>query len=664
MRVFAPSALAGLFAASASAFAQQNQAAPVADPVLPTVQVTTHADEGEGQVWHPDQVLSGDALRQRQAASLGDTLDNQPGVTSSGVAAASRPILRGMDGTRVRILQNGMAVQDLSALSPDHAVATTAAPARQVEIVRGPAALLYASGSTGGVVNLVNDRIPTELLGPVSGEAQLRASSVDRGSQGSARLDGSSGKFGWHVDGDFLDAGNYRIPGDRVAGNPALGGGRLASTFSRQQNGGLGGSIVDNWGYAGLSLSGLNNRYGVPTLGGATIDMQQQRLDLDGMLKNPLPGLKSARARLAYTDYRHDELDTAGVPETNFRNRAWEGRLDLEHQAISGWRGRFGLQAENSNFSALNAGSGAPDTVQPTRSNSVALFLAEERDFGPWNASFALRGESLSRRPELGQQRNFWLGSAAAGISRKLAHQFKAGASFTSSRRAPAVEELYSSGPHDATGTFDRGQASLSTENAQTFELNLSQDIGRADWKASIYQSRIRNYIYGRLTGALLDEDGLPGGDLAERVFSQADARIRGAELSAGYNRKGEGVSVSGFADVSRGEFEAGGNLPLQPAARVGAEVAYRRAAWRGNLSAIHAFSQTRLASFETTPAAAWTRLDAALSWQMRREGRTYTVFLQGRNLLNQDIRLATSLLKDVAPQPGRNILLGLNTKF
>ncbi len=674
MRFFASSTLAALCAVGIPAFAQQaaSPSTPANAPasrdstqVLPEVQVTTHADENaEGQLWHPEQVLSGDALRRQQAPSLGETLDNQPGISSSGVAAASRPVLRGMDGPRVRILQNGMASQDLSALSPDHAVGLSAASARQVEIVRGPAALLYSSGSTGGTINLVNDRIPTELVGKATGEAQARYSSVDSGSQGSASLDGSSGKWGWHVDGDALNAGDYRIPGERVLGNPAAGSGRLPSSFSRQQNGGFGGSVIDNWGYAGLSVSGNNNRYGVPTLSGATIDMQQQRLDLDSLLKNPAPGLKSLRARLAYTDYRHDELDPAGQPETRFSNRAWEGRLDAEHQAWAGWRGRFGLQTENSNFSALNAGTGAPDTVRPTRSNSVAVFMAEERDFGPWNASFALRGESLSRTPDIGQARSFWLGSAAAGVTRTLPQQFKAGATFTSGRRAPAVDELYANGPHDATGTFDRGQSNLASENSQTLELNLGQENQRANWKASVYQSRIRNYIFGRLTGAMLDENGAPGGDFAERIYSQADATVRGAELQAAYNRRGQGFSLSGFADVSRGEFDAGGNLPLQPAARVGAELGYRRAAWQGTVSAVHAFRQNRLASFETNPAPAWTRLDASLAWQVNTAGQIYTLFLQGRNLLNQDIRLATSLLKDVAPQPGRNILLGLNARF
>lgn len=668
MRFMTNSMLAALCAAGIPAFAQQSPPATPASgatQVLPEVEVTTHADESaEGQLWHPDQALNEDVLRRRQAASLGETLDNQPGVSSSGVGAASRPVLRGQDGVRVRILQNGMATQDLSALSPDHAVGVSTASARKVEIVRGPAALLYSSGSTGGTVNVVNERIPTELVGRPTGEAQLRLSSVDNGTQGNASVDGSSGKFGWHFDGDALDAGDYRIPGERVLGNPAAGSGRLPSSFSRQQNGGFGGSLIDSWGYAGLSVSGAANRYGVPTLSGPTIDMQQQRLDLDSLLKNPAPGLKSLRTRLAYTDYRHDELDPAGLPETRFRNRAWEGRLDLEHQMISGWRGRFGLQAENSNFSALNAGTGAPDTVQPTRSNSVAMFLAEERDFGPWNASFALRGESLSRNPDQGQARSFWLGSAAAGITRSLPGQFKAGAIFTSSQRAPAVDELYSNGPHDATATFDRGQSSLSTENTQTLELSLGQESKRGDWKASVYQSRVKNFIFGRLTGATLDEFGAPGTEFAERVFSQADATLRGAELQAGWNRKGQGVSLTGFADMSRGAFDAGGNLPLQPAARIGADLGYRRGAWQGNLSAVHAFKQNRLASFETTPAPAWTRLDAALSWKLNTSRQILTVFVQGRNLLNQDIRLATSLLKDVAPQPGRNILIGLNARF
>ncbi|MDB5798654.1 MAG: TonB-dependent receptor [Paucimonas sp.] len=633
--------------------------------VLPEVQVTAQpaTGAGEGPGYSPGTVLMGEALRQRSANSLGEMLGNEAGISSSGFGAASRPVIRGQEGARVRILQDGMSVQDVSTLSPDHAGGAAAGTARQVEVVRGPAALLYGSGITGGTVNVINERIPTELVGKPTGEAEVRAGSVDRSSNGSFTLDASAGKTGLHMDGSVLNAGDYRIPGSRIRNNPASGTGILPESFSHQQSIGLGASRIEDWGYAGLSLSGLNNRYGVPTLAGSRIDLQQQRLDFDALLRNPAPAFESVRLRAGFTDYRHSELNLANQPETNFSNKAWEARIEWRHRPLAGWRGRFGMQAEQARFAALNAGTGAPDTIQPTRSTAWAAFIAEERDFGPLNASASMRLESVARDPQAAIARHFLLGSASAGLAWKLAPQHRLGATYTSTQRAPNTEELYSSGPHDATGSFDRGQAGLGKENSRTLEMALEKSGGKLRWKASLFQSRISNFTFGRFTGALLDESGTPGGTLNERIFSQADATIHGAELEASYNAGAPGLSLRGFADTSRGRFDAAGNLPLQPATRIGLEAGYQQGPWRGGASVLHALAQQRIASFETTTPG-WTRVDANLSWTGRSAGNEWTLFMLVRNLLDEDIRLASSLLKDVAPQPRRSLTLGIRTRF
>lgn len=636
-------------------------------PVLPEVQVTGQSADSSatGPAWAPSRTLMGDELHKRMSSSLGDTLGHEAGVSTSGFgAAAARPVIRGLDGSRVKILQNGMSVMDLSTLSPDHAVGLSQATARQVEVVRGPRALLYGSGLIGGTVNVINDRIPTELPGRPAGEAELRLGSVDRSTNGSFSVDGSAGKIGLHADASVLNAGDYRIPGYRTRNDTASAYGRLPQSYSHQQSLGLGGSLIGEWGYAGASISSLTNRYGVPTADGARIDLEQQRVDIDTLLRNPSPAFESLRIRLAYTDYRHSELDQANIPETNFSNKAWESRIEWQHRPVNGWRGRFGFQAEDGRFAARNAGTGAPDTVQPTRSTSIAAFATEERDFGPLNLSAGLRLESVRRRPEALAERTYQLGSLSAGALWTLAPGYGAGATFTTTQRAPGAEELYSSGPHDATSTFDIGQAGMRKETSRGVELALQKTSGPLRWKANLFHTRVANFIHGRLTGRLLDEDGVVGGTLSERVFAQADASLHGAELEASYNANGPGLSLRGFADTSRGSFDNAGSLPLQPASRLGLEAGYRQGPWQGGMSVLRALSQHRIAAFESTATPGYTRVDASMGFTQRAGSQQWTAFLMARNLLNQDIRLATSLLKDVAPQPGRSLIIGLRTRF
>lgn len=635
--------------------------------VLPEVQVSAEPGNNgsPASAWSPSRTLTGDELRNKMGSSLGETLGNEAGIATSGFgAAAARPIIRGLDGSRVRILQNGMSVMDVSTLSQDHAVGVSTANSRQVDIVRGPRALLYGSGIIGGTINVVSDRIPTGLVGRPSGEAEIRLGSVDSSSHGSLSVDGSAGKIGLHVDASALNAGDYRIPGHRNRSDPASAHGRLPQTYSRQQSLGAGGAYIGDWGHAGVSVSTLDNRYGVPTEEGANIDLQQQRIDAETLWRNPSPAFESFKASLGYTDYRHTEFDIAKTPETTFSSRAWESRLEWQHRPIAGWRGRFGIQTEEGRFAARSATTGATGTIEPTRSTTLAAFIAEERDFGALNISAGARLESVERRPQTLAQRRFELGSLSGGALWTFTPGYGVGATLTRTQRAPGIEELYSNGPHHATETFDRGQANLQAETSRAFELSLQKTSGLVRWKANLFHTRVDNFIYGALTGQQLDEDGVAGGDLNERISRQAQASLHGAELEGSYNANGPGLSLRAFADTSRGRFTNAGNLPLQPASRIGLEAGYRQGPWQGGMSALRVFAQDRLASFETSTTPGHTRIDASLAYTHRIGKQPWTAFMLGRNLLNEDIRLATSLLKDAAPQPGRNIIIGLRTRF
>ena len=658
--------LASAVLASLSHAAYAADADEAADPVVPKVVVTANpfrSAEGD-QILTPAKVLQGDELRDKAGSSLGETLSQELGVSASAFGAgSSRPIIRGMEGPRVKMLENGMAVSDVSGLSNDHAVAAEGAVAHQIEILRGPAALLYGSGAIGGLVNVVNERIPTALEAKPTGQVEARYSTVDTGRNVSGTVDGAVGKVALHADGNWRDADDYKIPGHRVLGDPESVTGRLPHSDTRERNVGLGASYVDSWGYVGTSVSHLTNLYGIPSDEGSKIDQKQTRYDIEGMVKSPFAGFEQFKFKAGYTDYEHAELGEGDAPEVIFTNRSLETRWELTHRPLAGWHGTFGLQTENTHFSALSA-EGGPDTVPATRSTSTAGFIVEEKDLGVLRLSAGARLESVKREPVTGMERSFDLKSGSVGALWPFLPGYGAGLTFSYAQRAPSTEELYSYGPHDATVTFDIGDAGFDTEKSRNVELSVQKSSGLVRWKANVYRNKVSDFIYGNITGNLLDEEGNAGDELRERVFQQGNATIRGAEAELTINEAGAGWSGRVFADTSRGKLDGNGSLPLQPADRIGASVGYRMDALRAGLSLVHARGQDRLASFEDTPTPGYNQLNANLSYTQKMGAMDLTWFLLAKNLLNEDIRVSTSVLKDISPLPGRNFVFGVRAKF
>ena len=660
-----PTLLAGaiLLAYNAPAFAQAPDA-----PEGPIQQVIVTAgpfrNAESDQILTPAKVLAGDELRDKLGTSIGETLSQELGVSASAFGAgASRPIIRGLEGSRVKMLENGMGVSDVSGLSNDHAVAAEGAVARQIEILRGPAALLYGSGAIGGLVNVVNERIPTTLEPKPTGTLETRYSSVDNGRNVSGSADAASGKIAFHVDGSWRDTNDYEIPGYRVLDDPASGAGRLPHSDTRGHTVGAGASWVDDWGYAGLSASHMSNLYGIPSLEGSRIDQKQNRYDFDSLVKRPLRGFESLRVKAGYNDYEHAELGEDG-PEVLFTNRALETRVELTHEPVAGLHGTFGAQTENTHFSALSA-EGGPDTVPVTHSKTAAVFLVEEGKAGPLRLSGGLRYENVKRDPVGARTREFDLGSGSFGAAWPFMQGYSVGATVSYAQRAPAIEELYSNGPHDATATFDIGNPDFGKETSRNIELSVQKTTGMLRWKANVFRNNIDDYIFGRIADTLVDEEGNPGDELRLRTFEQAKAHIQGAEAELTWNATGPGWSGRLFGDTSRGKLDnGGGNLPLQAADRIGASIGYREGAWRGGVSLTHARGQDRLAANETTATPAYNQLDAHLSYAQRFAGQDLTWFLLAKNLLDDDIRRSTSVLKDVAPLAGRNIVVGVRTRF
>ena len=653
------SALAhAIFGALAFVTASAQEANKTLSPVIVTADPLRSGEDA--MILAPAKVLSGDELRNKASLSLGDTLGGELGVQASGFSAAtSRPVIRGLEGPRIKVLENGMGSGDLSAISNDHAIGSSMMTARQVEILRGPAALAYGSGAIGGLINIVNDRIPTELAPRAAGEAELRVGSVDRSAGLGFSAERSAGNIGLHVDGSVSDAGDYRIPG---AANVDGSGDRGKLSFSRQRenNVGVGATLMQDWGRIGASLAQLDKHYGVHGKDeNAAIDLSRSRFDIDSLFKSPLEGFDSLAFKFGYTDYQHTELENGTDPSVRFINKVADARWELAHQPVAGWHGKVGVQAEDADTQAASL-TGGSATVPRTRSRMMATFVVEERDFGALRINAGARYEHVSRNPENATERKFSLGSASLGALWTFRPGYGLGATLSLAQRAPTAEELYSNGEHHPTDSFDRGNTNLKNETSRNLELSLQKTSDDLRWKANAYRNSVSSFIYGSIS---------PGtqGLAFDRDFAQADATLQGVEAEVAYRQNQPGLSGRAFFDASRGSLDGQGNLPLQPAARIGLSLGYRQGPWQSSLSVLHANSHTRIAAAsisQETATAGYTQLDASLSYVQRFGTTDLTWFLLARNLLNEEIRLSTSLLKDYVPQPGRNIVAGVRTRF
>ncbi|MFC4932815.1 TonB-dependent receptor [Massilia sp. GCM10023247] len=647
------------FAQSSAQLNNEQNNEPNGAPVATVVVTASPFKAAEGdQILTPAKVLAGHELRSKLGSSLGETLSSELGVSASAFGAgASRPIIRGLEGNRVKVLENGMAVSDLSGLSNDHAVTGEAATARQIEILRGPAALLYGSGAIGGLVNVVNERIPTEHHDKPSGVVETRYNSVDHGRAVSFSGDASAGNIALHLDGSGREAGDYHIPG-------APTGDALPNSALRQHALGVGASWIGERGYIGASASSLDKRYGIPGGEGSQIDLEQTRYDIDSLLNAPLPGFETLRFKVGYSDYGHVELNEEGGAETVFANRALETRLEMKHKPVAGWSGSVGVQTEHARFSGLSAASGESATVPVTVSDTHAAFLVEERDFGVARVNAGVRLESVKREPEGARRRSFDLLSYSAGAIVPMTPGYSVGLTASVAQRAPGADELYSGGPHESTLTFDIGNPDFKKETSHNVELSFRKTSGLVRWQANLFQNRVHDFIYGEVSDTLLDDEGNPGDELRERTFRQANATIRGVEAELSWNQHNDGLSLRAFGDMSRGKLDDAGSLPLQPAKRLGMEAGYKQGALRGGVTLLRALKQERLAAFESTPTPGYTQLDANLSYTQRFQDTDLTWFIIGKNLLDEEIRISTSVLKDIAPLPGRNITVGVRAAF
>lgn len=622
---------------------------------LSAVQVTASPlRDTAAELSKPVDVLAGERLDESRAASLGETVSTIPGVQSSNFGpGVGRPVVRGMDGPRVAVLSGGLASQDVSTVSQDHSPAIEPFLADQIEVLKGPSTLLYGSGAIGGVVNVVDGRIPEYAMDGVSGRAEARFQGGDQdGATGMARVDGGNDRFALHADMVYRNAKDYDTPE-----------GRQANSFIDTKSGAVGGSLVGDWGFVGLSASRFDDRYGNPgepgdlAAGerGVYIDMHQDRYDLKGGLLEPWGKGSGLRFSIGRTEYDHVEFE-GDEPGTTFTKQATEGRVEASF-GNAGWKGAVGLQASDSSFAAI----GEESFVPATDTRSAGLFGVARRSWDAFQLDLGARVDSVASDPEGGDKRDFKPLSLSLAGGWKLSEAWRLTASLDHAERAPVEEELFSDGPHIATLAYEIGDADLGKEAANQLELGLHYGTKRVDAKLSAYYNRFKDFIYLRDTGDQWhwdEEDEF----LPIRRWTQGDARFHGFEGEATVHVS-DTWDLRAFGDTVRATLAGGGNVPRIAPSRLGAQLRWHSGGWRAALGATRYAGQDKVAANET-PTPGYTLVDAHLTYHFDSDAAGWELFLDGNNLTDQVAHVHTSFLKEVVALPGRNVSAGVRVFF
>ena len=652
-------------------------------------------------------VLKDEDLERRIANSIGETLRREPGISSTFFGqGASRPIIRGLGGDRIRVLDAGIGSIDASATSPDHAVSVEPATAERIEIVRGTSMLLYGSSAAGGVVNVFNGRIPEERPeGGVDGSLRIGRTTVDNGVEASGGFDVELGEFGdgalvFHGDGFYRDADDYDIPGfaesarlralEEAEEEEGEEHEEEEEVFGTAENSAFetkGGSAGLSWifdnGFFGISGTAIDTEYGVPgghgheegeeeeeegeeheeeEEGGVTIDLKQRRLDLNGEIEADFAIFQKAKLRIGYADYEHTEFEPNGEAGTLFTNEGWEGRLELVDKPMNAFGGEIngavGFQFRLRDFSAV----GEEAFVPPTDSDQYGFFALKEYSQGPWRLEIGGRYEHTSHTvQETGVSRDFDGFSVSGGVGFQPTESIFLGVNGFRTERAPSTEELFSNGPHLATDQFEVGDANLDEEVGRGVEATARFSTDRLTLGINGFYTSYKDFIYEMETGA--EEDGLP-----VFQFVAADATFRGfeAEAQAELFRAGR-FDVHGDAslDYVRATADVTGNenLPRIPplSGLVGLEARSDIVDLRVEFE--YAADQDDTADFEL-PTDGYEVINAFVTLRPFSTARGLSVQVAGYNLSDEEVRLHTSFLKDVVPLPGRNFRVSLKGEF
>ena len=648
-----------------------NAWAQSAAPGVPGEIVITGNPLGRDSTTVPVSTLGRADLLERGHSTLGETLNGLPGVSSTYFGPnASRPVIRGLDGDRIRVLNNSASSLDASALSYDHAVPLDVLSTDRIEVLRGPAALLYGGSAVGGVVNVIDNRIPRAAVSGVLGKAQLQAGTGNDERSAAGMVEAGNERFALHLDGFDRRTGDVRVPLSLACdkpGSPARAR-RICNSASQSRGGAFGASTFWDHGFLGASVNTYQSDYGTVAEDQVTIGMKTTRYALEGQMRQ-LPGwFESAKARLSHTDYQHTEFDE-GMAGTVFANQGQDLRIEARHRPLAGWQGVVGVQTESSRFSAVGDEAFAPFS----RTRSQAVFVHEElpTHWGQVTAGArweSVRVESLGN-PDLprfddaiGAQK-FTPFSLATGAVFKLSPTWTLTGNAALTQRAPKDYELFANGPHLATNAWEIGHKDLGLEKSKSLDAGVQWKSGHDSLNVTAFASQFANYIGLMNTPDV--EDGLP-----VQVYQGVKAQFRGLEAS-GRQRLWQSTSTLDLdwrADtVHATQSSTGEPLPRIAPLRVGATLVHAQGPWSAKLGADWHAAQKR-APEGSVATGSYTLVKASVSYRQKLDATVLNWFARMDNLTDQLAYSASSILTSTAfgksPLPGRSFKLGVQATF
>lgn len=654
-----------------------------------------------------DQVVDQKALSER-ATTIGDALADELGVYSNQYGSgSSRPVIRGQDGPRVKVLQHASETADVSTLSPDHAVTVDPILAKQVEVIRGPSTLLYGAGTVGGLVNVTDQKIPTQMPEDgLEGTVGLRYNSGSDEKLASAGVTAGIGEnFALRVEGSKRKANDYIAP-DYVVEEPHGDHShfhkerRVDNTFAEGQTVNIGGSWIHGRGFVGLSYSNRHDQYGLPghsheyhgcvlhgdhfhgcptpdpdapvheEHGGPWVDLKSERYEVRTELEQPFAGVEKLRAHASITDYEHNELEESEVI-SNFKSKGYDGRLELVHVPVAGWEGVIGTQISQQKINLAasehdhhedgdeddeehhvhSSGVVMPDT----KTDKFSLFALEHKQLGDVHVELGARVDHQKVKVDSDQKDYSGTGvSASAAANWEFAPDYKLSVVGSHQQRLPLAQELYADGLHFATNTYELGNPDLDKETSNNLELGLHYEGDKLDYHVHVYHNWFDDYIYG--------ETVAQKGNLRGVQYTQDKARFYGTEAQAGYQIN-DMYKVSVFGDYVRGKIE-GENAPRVPAGRLGTKVEADFAdGWSGLAEYYHVFNQDKIASYEDETQG-YNMVNVGLSYaNSLADNNAYRVYFKANNLLDDQVYSHTSFLSNI-PQVGRNFTVGVQYDF
>lgn len=657
-------------------------AAPDAVELPPVVVTGSPLERTLFEQVQPVSLLEGERLTLSLEPSLGETLSGTPGVRSSYFGpAASRPVIRGLDASRVRILQNGLNSIDASSTSADHAVSFDPVSVERIEVVRGPATLLYGSQAIGGVVNAIDNRIPDQRIDvPLLGSLGTRYRSMDNGISGDLLFEGGAGGFAWHFEAFHRDHDDLHIPGfarsarlraiDPLEPDESEARGVLPNSFLSSRGLSAGASRIWDTGYFGMAYSIFDSRYGSPAEENVIIEMDRRQWDFHGAFERPVSGIESIKYRLALADYEHTEFEGAEAG-TVFMNQGHDGRIEVRHSKAGPFEGTFGIQSERSDFSALGAEAFLPKTL----THSYSGFVFEEASLGDqFKLQGGLRFDHISAHaeadPRFGPERarSFNNVSGSLGLLYEASEDWSAALSLAQSKRAPSSQELYALGPHVATGVFEIGDDQLQSEQAFGLDLSLRKRSGPVTGSLSGFYNRFHDFIGQFPTGAV---EVVDGEEFPVYVYRNTGAEFWGMEaevvfhlLTDDADSESNRLDLELKADfVHARDTRTGDPLPRISPFHASLALDYHSGPFGARLEGVYSASQHRVSDNEL-PTDSYCLLNAALTYTLISGSATTSLFIKGVNLTNQEAREHTSFLKDIAPLGGRGVVAGIKVSF